>query len=103
MGSYYETINYDYIVGEYAFKFFSFKNKSLDNLIHTAKAWAYTAKEMENKYKTIFVYDIDVDDKKFDTIIKILEESSYKLIKFDETLDFIINRYSNKRSFIKSI
>lgn len=97
LGSFYETINYDYIVGEYAFKFFSFENKSLDNLIHTAKAWAYTANEMKYQYKTIFVYDVDVNDKKFDTIINILGESSFKLIKFDETLDFILNRYSDKK------
>lgn len=91
VGSYSETINYDYIVGEYAFKFFSFENKNLDNLIHTAKAWAYTAEEMKNKYKTIFVYDVDVNDKKFKMIIDILSRSAYKLIKFDETLDFVLN------------
>lgn len=94
LGSYQENIKYDYIVGEYAFKFFSFENKNLDILIHTAKAWAYTADEMKNRYKTIFVYDVDVNNKKFDIIIDILDKSAYKILKFDDTLDFVLNSYN---------
>lgn len=90
LGKHSETIKYDYIVGEYAFKFFSFENKNLESLVHTAKAWAYTAEEMKDKYKAIFVYDVDVDSDKFSMIIDILSKSAYKLIKFDEALDFIL-------------
>lgn len=96
IGSFEENIRYDYIVGEYAFKFFSFENKTLDGLIHTAKAWAYTAGEMKNKYKTIFVYDVDVNHKKFYIIINILSKSAYNIFKFEEALDFIIKSNSPK-------
>lgn len=91
-GSYDENIYFDYIIGEYAFKLFSFENKKLDNLIHTAKSWAYSAGELGNKYKTVFVYDVEVNDKKLDIIIKILGSNAHKIIKYDETLDFILNR-----------
>ena len=95
-GSYDENIYFDYIIGEYAFKFFSFENKKLDNLIHIAKAWAYSASEIGTVYKTIFVYDIEVNDKKFDIIIKILESNAHRTIKYDDTLDFILNRYNKE-------
>ena len=95
-GIYNENVYFDYIVGEYAFKFFSCENKKLDNLIHIAKAWAYTAAEIDTIYKTIFVYDVEVDNKKFDIIIKILSSNAYKIIRYDGTLDFILNRYNKK-------
>ncbi|MDC4240510.1 DUF3037 domain-containing protein [Clostridium tertium] len=97
LGTHQETIKYDYIVGEYAFKFFSFENKNLDILIHTAKAWAYTAEEMKDRYKTIFVYDVDINTNKFNTIIDILSKPAYKLLKFDDTLDFILDKYNAKK------
>ncbi|NFE74986.1 DUF3037 domain-containing protein [Clostridium botulinum] len=95
-GNYNEKIYFDYIIGEYAFKFFSFENKKLDILIHTAKAWAYTALELKKQYKTIFVYDVEVKDKKFDTIISILKSNADKVIKYDDTLDFVLNRYNKE-------
>lgn len=94
-GLYKESIKYDYIIDDYAFKFFSFENKKLDNLVHTAKAWAYTAEEMSDVYKTIFVYDVDVNDKKFDVIIDILIRSAYKVIKYDDTLDYVLGKYKH--------
>lgn len=99
-GLYKENIQYDYIIDDYAFKFFAFENKKLDALIHTAKSWAYTAEEMSSIYKTIFVYDMDVNDKKFDVIINILSKSAYKVIKYDDTLDYVLSKYENRDSII---
>ena len=96
IGTYHEYINYDYIIGNYAFKFFKFENKKMENLIHTAKAWAYTAEEMKDFYKTIFVYDIDIDNKKFNIIIDILKKSSYMVINYDNAVDFILEKCNNE-------
>lgn len=95
IGEYSETIGYDYIISRYAFKFFSFENKDLNKLIDTAKSWSYTANEMKQKFDTIFVYDNDIDDDKFDTIVAILGKHAYKLIKCDDTMDFILDKYNN--------
>ena len=99
-GVYQESIKYDYIIGDYAFKFFAFENKRLDNLVYTAKAWAYTAEEMASVYKTIFVYDVDVNDKRFYSIINILRKSAHKVIKYDDTLDYILSKYEKRDSII---
>lgn len=99
-GVYQESIQYDYIIGNYAFKFFTFENKKLDTLVHTAKAWAYTAEEMSNVYKTIFVYDMDINDNKFNVIIDILRKSAHKVIKYDDTFDYVLSKYKNRDSII---
>ena len=99
-GLYQEPIQYDYTIGNYAFKFFAFENKKLDSLIHTAKAWAYTAEEMSSVYKTIFVYDMDVNDKKFDVIINILKKSAHRVIRYDDTFDYVLSKYEANDSII---
>lgn len=97
MGKYFENINYDYIVENYAFKVFSFENRKLDNLINYAKAWAYTSKEMESTYRTIFVYDKDIQDTKFNIIIDILKTYKCNIIKYDDALEYILNNYKENK------
>lgn len=92
MGEHQESIQYDYIIDNFAFKFFEFENKKLDRLVSSAKAWAYTAKELSDIYNTIFVYDVDVDDRKFNIIIDILKKSAYDIIKYDNTIDYMSNK-----------
>jgi len=60
--------------------------------VSSAKAWAYTAKELSDIYNTIFVYDVDVDDRKFNIIIDILKKSAYDIIKYDNTIDYMSNK-----------
>ncbi|HAK42794.1 MAG TPA: DUF3037 domain-containing protein, partial [Clostridium sp.] len=86
-------------IDKYAFKFFTFENKDLRNIIHTAKAWAYTAKEMSKEYQTVFVYDVDVNDKRFYSIINILKDNA-KVIKYDDTLDFILSKQDKNIDFL---
>lgn len=94
-GKHCENVNFDYIIDQYAFKVFSFEDKQLNNLIQSAKAWAFTANEMKKKYKTIFLYDKDLEDQKFKIIIDILSESAYKILKYDEGLDLILSLSKN--------
>lgn len=89
VGNHEENIHYDYTIGDYAFKLFTFDNKKLSKLIFSAKAWAFTAKELKDKYKTIFVYDMEVKDEYYKSIIGILEKNSYKVMTIDEAIDFI--------------
>ncbi|MGL5151417.1 MAG: DUF3037 domain-containing protein, partial [Clostridium sp.] len=45
-GKYEEQISYDYTIGNYGFKIFTFEDKNIANLVTSAKAWAFTANEM---------------------------------------------------------
>lgn len=92
IGEHKESIQYDYIIDKFAFKFFEFENKKLDSLVSSAKAWAYTANELSDLYNTIFVYDVDVDDGKFNIIIDILKKSAYDIIKYDDTIEYMFNK-----------
>ncbi|AEB77347.1 hypothetical protein ADU80_00395 (plasmid) [Clostridium botulinum] len=96
-GEYSEPVNYDYFINEYAFKIFTFANKNLSKIITSVKAWAFTAAEMEEKnYKTIFIYDTDIEDDKFKTIYEILRKSSYKLFKIKDAMEFISELENDK-------
>lgn len=86
-----ENIQYDYIIGEYAIKFFTFEGKSLLRLISSAKIWAYNALEMQPKYKTIFIYDKEEKDVAyFSAIIDILSKNAYKVMIFQEGIDYLL-------------
>jgi len=92
-GGFSENIQYDYIIGGYAVKLFNFEGKNLSHLISYAKAWAYNAAEMQHRYKTIFIYDKEMKDVLyFDAIIKILEKNAYKVMVFQEGMDFLLSK-----------
>lgn len=85
-----EPINYDYQNDEYAIKLFSFKDKTLSRLMSSAKTWAYNAQEMSDTKKTIFLYDIDITESKdFSIIFDILAEHAYKIMPFEDGIEFI--------------
>lgn len=89
-GTHYENVTYNYIIDEYAFKLFTFENRRISYLVSTAKSWAYTANEMKSKYKTIFIYDVDLEDSYFKSVIEILSSAAYKVMKIDEALEFVM-------------
>lgn len=91
-GNYDENIKYDYMVNDYGFKLFEFENIKNNKIISTAKHWAYTANELKNNYKTIFIYDIDRNDEMFKSTINILKSSGAEVMKKDEALSFILKR-----------
>jgi hypothetical protein len=93
LGGYQEKVKYDYMVGDYAFKNFTFEDKSINNLNMNAKAWAHTAESTKNKYKTVFVYDVEKDESSsYRIIMNILGEHAYKVMPNSEVLDFVIAR-----------
>lgn len=89
-GNYDENVKYDYMVNDYGFKLFEFENKKSNKIISTAKHWAYTAYELKDICKTIFIYDIDRNDEIFNSTIKILKSSGAEVMKKDEALSFIL-------------
>ena len=90
-GGYDENVRYDYIVGNYAFKNFTFEGKKISRLIMNAKAWAHTAEAAKDKYKTIFVYDVEKDDSSdYRIIMNILGEHAYKMMSSSDVIDFVI-------------
>lgn len=95
-GLYNETVKYDYMIDKYCFKLFEFGNKKNNKIISTAKHWAYTARELKDTYKTIFIYDASVEDKIFLSTINILESSGAKVMSKDEALEFILKTSGKK-------
>jgi hypothetical protein len=90
LGQYNEKIKFDYTIGNYVVKLLTFEGKNLSYLISTAKLWAYNAWELKDKYKTIFIYDKEMKDSEyFDIIVNILKESAYKIMIFNEGIDFL--------------
>jgi hypothetical protein len=90
VGKHFENVQYDYIIDNNAFKLFTFQDKNLNNLVSTAKSWAFTASEMERKYNTIFIYDTEVKDAQFKSIINILASCSYKVLNIEQAVEFIL-------------
>lgn len=90
-GTFNEVIRYDYVVGNCGFKIFTFLNKDIRKLVSSAKAWALTAKEMNDEFniKTIFVYDTDIKNDNFKIIYNILNKYSYDVMKIDEAINYI--------------
>lgn len=60
-GIYNENVNFDYVIGNVAIKVFTFKEKSTVKLIPAAKQWAFSAEELKDRYKVVFLYDDDTD------------------------------------------
>lgn len=90
IGTYKESIPFDYQTDNYAIKIFSFKEKTLSRLISNAKAWSYNALELKPHKKTIFLYDLDIlDSDEFRIIMEILSEHAYRLLPLEEGLDLI--------------
>lgn len=92
LGGFNENIQYDYIIGEYAVKLFTFEGKNLSYLISSAKLWSYNAAEMRGKYKTIFIYDKEMNDVAYyDSIKEILSQNAYKVLPFQEGIDYLLS------------
>lgn len=90
IGKYNETIRLDLVTDDYGIKLFKFEGKDLNRLITNAKAWSYSAREMKDERKILFLYDIDYKNSgKFDSIINILKEDAYKVMPYETGIDYI--------------
>lgn len=91
IGGFHESVQYDYIVGDYGFKNFSFEDKKISKQIMNAKGWALTAQAMKDKYKTIFVYDVEKEDSAdYRIIMNILGEYAYQVMSNAKVFDFVL-------------
>lgn len=101
VGEFEENLNFDYVIdSRYAIKIFNFKEKDLNRLLNTAKAWAYTAQEVEQHLKVIFIIDnqcISEENKKsYNAILQILSKSTKYVFNMSEGLEFISTNLSDK-------
>lgn len=86
-GYFNEDIKFDFIIKEYAFKLFRFEGKNEARLVKGVKDWAYDAYKLKNRYKIIFVTDIDFTEcNEYKTLFNILNEECEKVINFNEVM-----------------
>lgn len=100
-GYFNEKVTFDFILNNYAFKFFTFKDKKQTHLINSIKSWAYNAIKLRDKYNFAFVIDIDYteinDDYKI--ILNILKEEGVTLLNYNQFIPFV---ESLNNSYIKT-
>lgn len=65
-----EPITYDFRVGNYGFKLFSFEDKDPRRMLSSAKVWAYNAQSAGETMCTVIVYDEEMNDDENYLIIK---------------------------------
>lgn len=100
-GYFNENVKFDFIIDDYAFKLFRLEDRNANRLIHTVKDWAYDAIKLKDKYKIIFITDIDFNEyPNYKTIRNILKEEAYKIITFNELISFIQSLNENIKSSI---
>lgn len=92
-GLYDETVNFDYIIGNVAIKLFSFKEKDAVKLIPAAKQWAFSAEELRDRYKIVFLYDDDTDSPKLKIVMQILKKHAH-VYQLHEGLDYVLEAIS---------
>lgn len=91
-GIYNEPIRFDVTTDRYGIKFFSFENRELKRLIRDAKAWSYSAEELRDSKKTIFLYDLDFSESQdFNAIINILKKNAEVVMPMQAGIEFISN------------
>lgn len=75
-GSYNESVKFDLMIEDYGFKFFTFEGKKLNKMINSIKSWAFTAGSLRDKYKIVFVVDVDgMASKEYEILKRILKEN----------------------------
>ncbi|MCB6571546.1 hypothetical protein LI142_18765 [Eubacterium limosum] len=94
-GLYGDTINFNFIVGQYCVKIFDFKNReSIKKSIASVKTWSYNAGEMKKggKYKTVFLYSIseNINEKEFEIVKNILLENTEHVMELKDGVRFLI-------------
>ena len=88
-GEFDENINFDFIIGDYAFKIFRFEGREENRVINNVKTWAYNCIELKGFYKVISIIDLDTLEENYKSIYKILTKESDKIIHFNELISFV--------------
>ena len=93
-GTYNENVNFDYIIGDIAIKLFFFKGKDANKLIPSAKQWAFSAEELKDRYKIVFLYDNDDDNSpQLKIVLQILKKHA-DVYQFQDGLEHLIKAIS---------
>ena len=92
-GLYEEKVNFDYVIGDIAIKLFTFKEKDAARLIPSAKQWAFSAEELKDRYKIVFLYDDDYDSASLEVVMKILKKHA-NVYQLQDGLDHILKAIS---------
>jgi hypothetical protein len=99
IGYFDENVNFDFIINGYAIKIFSFDGKKEKRLIKCVKDWAYDAYKLKDKYKIVFVTDINPEYRKdYRTVCRILQEECYKIISLQDLMPFVTKLNSKTNS-----
>lgn len=96
-GGYNEKLNYDFSVGNYAFKFIYLnKRKIYGNIFQVAKSWDFSARELLDLYriKTIFVVNFDGDNDQLAGIYNILSKNA-DVLKYEDALALAEKEFNN--------
>lgn len=92
-GTYEENVNFDYIIEDVAIKLFSFKEKNAAKLIPSAKQWAFSAEELKDRYKIVFLYDDESDSPQLRIVMKILKKHA-SVYQLQDGLDYVLKAIS---------
>lgn len=92
-GAYNENVSFDYIIGNVAIKLFSFKEKEAIKLIPAAKQWAFSAEELKDRYKIVFLFDDDDDSPQLKIVLQILKKHAH-VYEIHEGLDYVMKAIS---------
>ncbi len=94
-GDYDESINFDYVVNNIGIKLFSFKDKKVNKMISSAKQWSFTADELSQKYKIVFLVDAIDESSKEQKIVKDILKKHATVCPINEGLDHILGLIQN--------
>ncbi|MCI6854053.1 MAG: DUF3037 domain-containing protein [Firmicutes bacterium] len=92
-GAYDESVNFDYIIGNIAIKLFSFKEKDAKKLIPSAKQWAFSAEELKERYKIVFLYDDETNSPQLNIVMEILKKHA-SVYQLQDGLDYVLKAIS---------
>lgn len=88
-GYFNDPIKFDFIINDYAFKFFTFDGKNTNYLISTVRNWAYNAYKLKDKYKVVFITDAVSYNDNNRTLLNILKEESHDILNLSEFMSYI--------------
>ena len=88
-GYYNENVNFDFIIGDYAFRLFRFEGRNEQRLLTSVKDWAYNAIKLKDKYHIIFITDKDfTEPESYKILYSILGEYA-KIISYNQAMEYI--------------
>lgn len=77
-----------------AIKVFTFKEKSTIKLIPTAKQWAFSAEELKDRYKVVFLYDDDTDGTSDTKIVLQILKQHAEVYQIQDGLNHVLKAIS---------